>query len=358
MAIDYTMHDLLQLMVDTGSSDLHVEVGAPPSVRDKGDLVAIDGLEPNTAEETAELVKSICNDDQWEEIHRDGTADFGLAFSSEARFRVSAFKQKGVIGCVMRQIPNRLLTLQQIGLSEDVKEILKRPRGLILVTGPTGSGKSTTLASMIDIINQEEAAHIITIEDPIEFYHEHKMARVIQREVGTDVPSFADALRRALRQDPDVILVGEMRDLETISAAISAAETGHLVFGTLHTTGATRTVDRIVDAFPTNQQEQVRTQLAETIVGVISQVLCPRADKPGRVAAFEVMYATPAIKALIRENKSYRITSEIQTGAKYGMFTLDNHLSDLYRRGIITKDELLKKCQDPAAIRQEFRFTD
>lgn len=356
--LEYDMDSLMNLMVEDGCSDLHIEVGSAPRMRDKGALTEVADLAPLSPEDTEILVRSICNAKQWNEIQKDGTTDFGLAFSNKARFRVSAFKQRGVYGTIMRQIPNKLMTLQQIGLTEDVKEILKRPRGLILVTGPTGSGKSTTLASMLDIINQEDTCHIITVEDPIEFYHYHKKACVIQREVGVDVPSFAEALRRALRQDPDVILVGEMRDLETISAAITAAETGHLVFGTLHTTGATRTVDRIVDAFPTNQQEQVRTQLAETIVAVISQSLLPRADKPGRVAAFEIMYATPAIKALIRENKSYRITSEIQTGAKYGMFTLDNHLSDLFRRGIISKDELLKKCQDPQAIKQEFKFED
>jgi len=221
---------------------------------------------------------------------------------------------------------------------------------MILVTGPTGSGKSTTMASFIDIINRERAAHIITVEEPIEFYHQHKRSMVIQREVGTDVPSFAEALKRALRMDPDVILVGEMRDLETISAAITAAETGHLVFGTLHTTGAAETIDRIVDAFSSDQQEQIRTQLAVGLVAVISQVLCPRADKPGRVAAFEIMINTPSIRALIRDNKTFRISSDIQTGAKFGMNTLDTHLTALYEHGKISYGEMIVKAKDPQGV--------
>jgi twitching motility protein PilT len=231
-----------------------------------------------------------------------------------------------------------------------VKDLLFRPRGLILVTGPTGSGKTTTLASMLDVINSERDCHIITIEDPIEYYHPHKKSIVTQREIGVDVPDFAEALRRGLRQDPDVMLVGEMRDLETMEAAITAAETGHLVFATLHTTGAARTVDRIVDAFPTNQQEQIRTQLASSIVAVISQELMVRADVKGRIACFEVMISTPSIQALIRENKTFRITSDIQTGAKYGMVTLDANLLSLYERGKISYGDLMSKAQDAQSI--------
>jgi twitching motility protein PilT len=245
--------------------------------------------------------------------------------------------------------------MEQIGLPLSVKDMLYRPRGLVLVTGPTGSGKSTTLASMINIINEERACHIITVEDPIEFYHPHKRSVVIQREIGSDVPTFAEALRRALRQDPDVILVGEMRDLETMEAAVSAAETGHLVFGTLHTTGAARTVDRIVDAFPTNQQGQIRTQLASSLIGVISQVLLPRSDKPGRVAAFEIMVSTPSIQALIRDNKTFRISSELQTGAKYGMSTLDAHLLQHYLAEKISYTELITKAQDPDSIAEKLK---
>jgi twitching motility protein PilT len=256
---------------------------------------------------------------------------------------------------VLRQIPNGLMSLEQIGLPPAIKDILFRPRGLVLVTGPTGSGKSTTLASMIDVINREREDHIITVEDPIEFYHDHKRSLVTQREIGVDVPSFSEALRRALRQDPDVILVGEMRDLETIGAAITAAETGHLVFATLHTTGAAETIDRIVDAFPTDQQEQIRTQLAMTLVCVISQVLLPRSDKKGRIAAFEIMISTPSIAALIRDGKTYRITSDIQTGAKYGMNTLDSHLTRIYTEGKISYGELITKAKDPEAVIQKMQ---
>ena len=266
---------------------------------------------------------------------------------------MSVLKQKGSVALVLRQIPNSLLTLEQIGLSSQIKELLYKPKGLVLVTGPTGSGKSTTLASMVNIINDERDCHIITVEDPIEFFHTHKKSVVTQREVGVDVESFSAALRSSLRQDPDIILVGEMRDLETMEAAITAAETGHLVFATLHTTGAARTVDRIVDAFPTNQQEQIRTQLASTLQAVISQELIPRADGPGRIAAFEIMISTPGIQALIRDNKTFRITSDIQTGSRYGMVTMDNYLLNLYRQGIITFEHMILKSNDPESLAQK-----
>ena len=295
-------------------------------------------------------MKSITSEANQQKLQQDGGVDFGFAFGDKARFRVSVFKAKGNIGMVLRTIPNTLLSMEQIGLPPSVKDILFRPRGLVLVTGPTGSGKSTTLASMIDIINKEKKDHIITIEDPIEFYHQHKNSVVTQREVHNDVPSFAEAIRRALRQDPDTILVGEMRDLETIGAAITAAETGHLVFGTLHTTGAAETVDRIVDSFPTTQQAQVRTQLAATLICVISQVLLKRVDKKGRVAAFEILVQTPSISALIRDGKTFRITSDIQTGAKWGMNTLDSHLLQLYNDGKISYGDLITKCRDAEGI--------
>jgi twitching motility protein PilT len=270
---------------------------------------------------------------------------------------VSVFKEKGNFGMVMRQIPNTLLTIEQIGLSHvTVKELLHRPRGMVLVTGPTGSGKSTTLASMINILNEtRDDAHIITVEDPIEFYHKHKRAVVTQREVNVDVPSFSEALRRALRQDPDVVLVGEMRDLETIEAAITAAETGHLVFGTLHTTGAAKTIDRIVNAFPVNQQETIRIQLSTVLQCVISQLLIPRIDKPGRTAVFEIMMNTPSIAALIRDNKTFRLNSDIQTGAKYGMVTLDSMLLERYQKGWIAREECVTKAQDPTTILQKLQ---
>jgi twitching motility protein PilT len=343
------MTELLQLVVDEGASDLHVEVNAPPMVRVHGELTPLE-VDYLTAEDTEKMVKSISSEAHIRTIQECGSVDFGFAFGEQARFRVSAFKQRGFFGTVLRQIPNTLLTMEQIGLPMHIKDLLFRPRGLILVTGPTGSGKSTTLASMINIINEEMAHHIITVEDPIEFYHKNKRSMVIQREIGVDTTSFSEALRRALRQDPDVILVGEMRDLETIEAAITAAETGHLVFGTLHTSSAVGTVDRIIDAFPTEQQGQIRTQLATSLVAVISQVLLPRSDKPGRVAAFEIMVSTSSIQALIRDNKTFRIPSELQTGAKYGMNTLDAHLIELYSKEMISYNELITKSQDPESI--------
>jgi len=346
------MDDLLALVVEEGASDLHIEVGSPPVLRINGHLNALE-TEPLRAEDSERLMRSITNEENIRQLMEIGGADFGFGFKKLSRFRVSIFRQRGGVGMVLRQIPNTLLTLDQIGLPPQTKELLYKPKGLILVTGPTGSGKSTTLASMINIINEERDCHIITVEDPIEFYHEHKTSLVIQREVGVDVPSFREALVRALRQDPDVILVGEMRDLETMEAAISAAETGHLVFATLHTTGAARTVDRIVDAFPTSQQEQIRTQLASTLQAVISQVLLPRADKPGRVAAFEIMISTPGIQALIRDNKTFRITSDIQTGARHGMVTLDTSLLTLYRRGVISFENMILKANDPESLAQK-----
>src|SRR5919204_593974 len=348
--MSYSMSDLLQLVVSEGASDLHIRVGTPPTIRVHGILHRVEG--PSLApEDTEELMRSITSEDHIQHVRERGGADFGFAFGEMARFRVSVFKEKGNFGQVLRQIPSKLLTMEQIGLPPSTKELLYKPRGLCLVTGPTGSGKTTTLASMINIINEErDDAHIITIEDPIEYYHKHKKSVVTQREVHVDVPNFAEALRRALRQDPDVILVGEMRDLETMEAAIAAAETGHLVFGTLHTTGAAKTIDRIVNAFPTNQQEQIRIQLSTVLQAVISQLLVPRIDKPGRVAIFEIMINTPSIAALIRDNKTFRINSDIQTGAKYGMVTLDGFLMDKYMQGMISREEVVTKAQDPSTI--------
>ncbi len=346
------MSDLLQLVVSEGASDLHIRVGVPPTIRVHGVLHRVEGpsLKP---EDTEELMRSITSEENIQHIREQGGADFAFAFGEVARFRVSAFKEKGNFAIVLRQIPSKLLTYEQIGLPPSVKELLYKPRGLVLVTGPTGSGKSTTLASMLNIVNEErDEVHLITIEDPIEYYHKHKKALVTQREVHVDVPNFAvaEALRRALRQDPDMVLVGEMRDLETIEAAITAAETGHLVFGTLHTTGAAKTIDRLTNAFPTNQQEMVRIQLSTVLQAVISQLLIPRIDKPGRVAVFEVMVNTPSIAALIRDNKTFRIQSDIQTGSKYGMITLDAFLMDKYQEGLIAREEVINKAQDPTTI--------
>jgi twitching motility protein PilT len=347
--MSYSMSDLLQLVVQEGASDLHLRVGVPPVIRVHGVLHRVEGpsLRP---EDTEELMRSVTSEDHIQQVREKGGADLGFAFGELARFRVSVFKEKGHFALVARQIPAKMLTMEQIGLPPNVRELLYKPRGLVLVTGPTGSGKTTTLASMINIINEErDDAHIITIEDPIEYYHTHKKGLITQREIGVDVPTFAEALRRALRQDPDVILVGELRDLETMEAAITAAETGHLVFGTLHTTGAAKTVDRLVNAFPTNQQEQIRIQLSTVLQSVISQLLIPRCDKPGRVAVFEIMMNTPSIAALIRDNKTFRINSDIQTGAKFGMVTLDSFLIEKYQMGLISQDEVITKAQDPTS---------
>ena len=353
--MSYQMSDLLQLMVSEGAADLHIRVNIPPVIRLHGILHRVEGP-PLKAEDTEELMRSITSEDHIQQIREKGGADFGFAFGELARFRVSAFKEKGNFALVLRQIPSKLLTMEQIGIPPSARELLYRPRGLILVTGPTGSGKTTTLASMINIINEErDEAHIITIEDPIEYYHKHKKAVVTQREVNVDVPNFAEALRRALRQDPDVILVGELRDLETMEAAITAAETGHLVFGTLHTTGAAKTIDRITNAFPMNQQEMIRIQLSTVLQAVISQLLVPRHDKPGRVAIFEIMVNTPSIAALIRDNKTFRIQSDIQTGAKFGMVTLDSFLIDKWQSGLIAEEEVINKAQDPTTIIQKLQ---
>jgi twitching motility protein PilT len=350
--MSYEMNELLDLMVDQGASDLHLQVGQPPTLRMSGSMTPIDG-ETLTPLDTEKLMQAITPDMQISAVKLNGGADFGFAFGEKARFRVSVLKSKGNYGLVLRQIPYKLFGLREIGLPDKVRELLYRPRGLILVTGPTGSGKSSTLASMVNYINEARDGHIITIEDPIEYYHQHKRCMVTQREVHSDVPSFSEAIRRALRQDPDVILVGEMRDLETIEAAISAAETGHLVLGTLHTNSAAKTVDRIVDAFPANMKDMIRTQLASSLVAVISQVLCKKIGG-GRIAAYEIMVNTTSIGSLIRENKTFRISSDIQTGANLGMITLDTHLMSLVNRELILPDEALEKAQDTNAMRDKF----
>ena len=356
--MSYSMSDLLQLVVSEGAADLHLRVNTAPVIRLNGILHRVDGP-PLKPEDTEALMRSITSEDHIQHVRERGGADFGFAFGDMARFRVSVFKEKGNFGMVLRQIPSKLLTLEQIGIPLSVRELLYKPRGLVLVTGPTGSGKTTTLASMINIINQErDDAHIITIEDPIEYYHTHKKAVVTQREVHVDVPNFAEGLRRALRQDPDIIMVGEMRDLETMDAAITAAETGHLVFGTLHTTGAAKTIDRITNAFPNDQQEQIRIQLSTVLQAVISQLLLPRHDKPGRVAAFEIMINTPSIAALIRDNKTFRINSDIQTGAKYGMVTLDSFLMEKYSQGLISREEVITKAQDTITVQAKLQEYD
>jgi twitching motility protein PilT len=349
--MSYEMNDLLEIVTDQNASDLHLQVGQPPTLRLSGSMTPVDG--PNlTPKDTENLMLAITPDTHVQNVKLNGGTDFGFAYGEKARFRVSVLKSKGNYGLVLRQIPNKMFGLREIGLPDKVKELLYRPRGLVVVTGPTGSGKSTTLASMINYINENREGHIITIEDPIEYYHNHKRCIVTQREIGVDVPNFSEAIRRALRQDPDVILVGEMRDLETIEAAISAAETGHLVFATLHTNGAAKTIDRIVDAFPSNMKDMIRTQLSSSIQAVISQVLCKKIGG-GRIAAYEIMINTTSIASLIRENKTFRINSDIQTGASLGMITLDTHLMSLVNREMVAPDEALEKAQDPIVMREK-----
>jgi twitching motility protein PilT len=346
------MDRLLHACVTQGASDVHITVGKPPVFRIHGSLRSLETkvLEPD---DTTALMKSIAPERNQQELQEEGGTDFGFAFGDMARFRVSVFKQKGNISMVLRLIPNKIMSFEEIGLPKVCAALCRRPRGMFLVTGPTGSGKTTTLATMINYINENLDRHIVTIEDPIEYYHSHKKSIINQREVGIDVPSFSEALRRVLRMDPDVILVGELRDLETIEAAVRAAETGHLVFSTLHTTSASGTVTRIIDVFPPNQQEQIRTQLSGNLVAVLSQELCPLAVGKGRIAAYEFMVVTPAIANLIRENKPYRIDSSIQTGKKLGMQLLDDHLWELYDAGRITYEEMLVKARQPGALQDK-----
>ena len=340
---------LLETVIREKCSDLHITTGQPPVVRLSGRMQRLDtkSLEPD---DTVALMKSITSERNQQELQETGGTDFGFAFGDKARFRVAVFKQRGHVGMVLRRIPNEFLSFEQLGLPPIISELITRPRGLFLVTGPTGSGKTTSLASMINYINDQEQHHIITLEDPIEYYHQHKKSTICQREIGVDVPSFPEALRRALRMDPDVILVGEMRDLETIASAITAAETGHVVFGTLHTTGAQGTVDRIIDVFPTNQQEQIRTQLASAIIGILSQALLPRKPK-GMVAAYEMLVVTPAIANLIREGKTFRINSSIQTGRKYGMQLLDDALFDLWRKQLVEERDVVVRSNNPGEMK-------
>jgi twitching motility protein PilT len=343
------IYELLDTIVDLDGSDLHLVVGDPPTIRLHGGLKKLEKYGHITPEQTVYMMKQVSPERSQRELEEFRGADFGFSFGGKARFRVSLFMQKGTVALNMRLIPYKLLTFEEVGLNDDIKELCKSPRGLVLVTGPTGSGKTTTLASMINYINLTRECHIITIEDPIEYYQTHNMSIISQREVGVDVPTFDIGVVKALRQDPDVILVGEMRDLATISAAVRAAETGHLVFSTLHTTGAARTVDRIVDVFPFDQQEQIRTQLGGNLLAVISQALLPKIGG-GRVAAFEIMHCTPAIQHMIRDRKTHSITSAIQTGSQLGMKTLDTSLFDLYTRQVITKEDMLRLAERPDEI--------
>ena len=346
------MNQLFDLMVEEGASDVHITVGRAPVLRKHGRLRDVKHP-PLKSADTMSLVESIAPERMLTEFREKGSADFGHAHGTRARFRIAIFRQRGHAAMVCRLIPTRILTFEEIGLPLAVQDLCNRPRGLVLVTGPTGSGKTTTLATMLDSVNETLDRHIITIEDPIEYYHEHKKSIVNQREVGVDVTQFAEGLRRALRQDPDVILLGEMRDMETISTAITAAETGHLVFGTLHTTGSARTMDRIIDQFPADQQEQIRVQLSVSILAVISQVLMPREDKPGVIAAFEVMIMSSAIENHIRKSETFKIPSTIQTSKNKGMFLLDDHLLELCKAGKISRETTLIRAQDPRSLEQK-----
>jgi twitching motility protein PilT len=339
---------LLATVIQLKASDLHLTTGQPPVVRHNGRMRRLD-TKSLDADDTTALMKSITPDRCQQELQEKGGADFAIEFTDGVRFRVAIFKQRGNIGLVLRRIPSQFLTFEQLNMPEAIKRLIVRPRGLLLVTGPTGSGKTTSLASMINFLNENYDRHIITMEDPIEYYHTHKKSTVNQREIGVDVPDFPEALRRALRMDPDIILVGEMRDLATIHAAIEAAETGHIVFGTLHTSGASSTINRIIDVFPKEQQDQIRTQLATALIGVLSQSLLPKKPE-GVVAAYEMMVVTPAIAAMIRENKSYRIDSTIQTGRKHGMYLLDESLFRLWKSDTCSKEEVLIKAQRAAEL--------
>ena len=345
MAATLQIDKMLETVVRERASDLHITTGQPPVLRLGGHLVRLE-TKTLTPEDTVGLMKSICPERNQQELQEVGGTDFGFAFGDKARFRVAVFKQRGHIGMVLRRIPNEFLSFEQLGLPMVIRDLIMRPRGLFLVTGPTGSGKTTSLASMINYLNDTTDHHIITLEDPIEYYHQHKKSTINQREVGVDVPSFSEAIRRALRQDPNCILVGEMRDLETISAAISAAETGHIVFGTLHTNSAQGTVNRLIDAFPGNLQDQIRTQLSTSLLGVVAQSLIPKIGG-GRCAAYEVLVVTPGIANLIRENKTFRIGSAIQTGAKFGMQLMDDSLFNLWRDGKVEIEDILAKAHRP-----------
>lgn len=339
--------DILRFAAEKGASDIILTVGLPPQFKLSGVYEVQQGMAPLAATETRKLMYSMMNERQQRTFEEKRELDFSFALGEKARFRVNAFMQRGFVGGVMRLIPTTIRSAAEMGLPQNITDIASAPRGLVLVTGPTGSGKSTTLAAMIDHINATKKLHIVTIEDPIEFMHSHKQSIVNQREIGSDTMSFADALRASLRQAPDVILVGEMRDYETIRAAVTAAETGHLVMGTLHTNSAPESIDRIVDVFPEEQQEQIRVQLANNLVAVMTQQLLPRADGPGRVLAYELLIANPAVRALIREGKTFQIVSTMQTGAREGMVTMDAFLANLYRRRVISYETGVARAVDP-----------
>ncbi len=342
----YEMDELLRALVERGGSDLHVTVGIAPVMRVNGALEPVEGPALSAAD-TQRLVLAIMSDERRRVLESEREADFAYSVSGSGRFRVNAYYQRDSVGAALRHIPGEIRSIRDLGLPAIVEELADKPRGLVLVTGPTGSGKSTTLAAMIDHINKTRSEHVVTIEDPIEYLHSHGSSVIEQREVGADTLSFGNALRHVLRQDPDVILIGEIRDLETVSAALTAAETGHLVFATLHTQDAPQTIDRIIDVFPPHQQTQVRVQLASALQGVVSQQLLPTADGCGRAVAAEVLIPTPAVRNLIREGKTHQLPTAMQTGVHRGMVTMDRSLADMYRRGVISLEAALQRAVDP-----------
>jgi twitching motility protein PilT len=350
MSLDFAA--VLTKMVEVRASDVHLTPGFPPAVRVRGRIVPLDDYPPLSPQETREIVYSILNDSQRKRFENQQQLDFAYAIPGVARFRVNCFFQRGAISAAFRLIPTEILGLESLGLPLVLEEFTRKPRGFVLLTGPTGSGKSTTLASMVDMINQEREEHILTIEDPIEFLHSHKKCIVNQREIGADAHDFATALKAALREDPDVILVGEMRDLETVSTALTAAETGHLVFATLHTQSTAQTVDRIIDVFPPHQQQQVRMQLSIALQGIVTQQLLPTADGSARIVGCEVLVPTPAIRNLIREGKTHQIYSALQTSGAVGMQTMDSHLAQLVRAGTITRSLAEQRASVPEELKR------
>ncbi|ARC55729.1 Twitching mobility protein [Frondihabitans sp. 762G35] len=360
-ALTQADHDLIEALCQVvlqGGSDLHITVDAPPSIRIDGHLQPVLSTLPWDREKVRRALSSLLSADRQREFQTQLELDFAYSLSEDSRFRVNFYQQRGVLGAVFRLIPTEIKTLEQLGMDPAVSKFAGLPRGLVLVTGPTGSGKSTTLAALIDLVNRTRADHIVTVEDPIEFIHQHKRALVNQREVGSDTHSFANALKHVLRQDPDVILIGELRDLETISVALTAAETGHLVFATLHTQDAAQTIDRVIDVFPPHQQDQVRTQLASTLQGVVCQTLVPRATGRGRIVATEIMMMTPAVGNLIREGKTYQISSSMQAGRDLGMHTMDQDLAELVNTGKVTLKAAMDKVHDTEGFHRLVTRTD
>ncbi|MGC8844227.1 MAG: type IV pilus twitching motility protein PilT [Candidatus Hydrogenedens sp.] len=350
MRLTFDIRELLEKMIKAGASDLHIVVGVPPVIRVHGRLEYMPGYPRLSPEITQELIYSVMNEEQIAEFEKEKELDMSFGVEKLSRFRLNVYRDRGSVVAAFRAIPYEIMSFEQLGIPRVVADFAYRPYGLILVCGPTGSGKSTTLAALIDKINVERDVHIITIEDPIEYLHSHRRSIINQREVNVDTKTFASALKRVLRQDPDVILIGEMRDTETIQAALTVAETGHLTFATLHTNDAVQTINRIVDVFPQEQQEQVRTQLSFVLEGVIVQQLIPRADGQGRVLATEVMVPNPAIRSLIRAQKLEQIPSMIEIGKGEGMMTMNQSLYRLYRRGLITKDLAFKRSPNPEGL--------